>query len=93
VGEIQQVREQPSGSVPTGTPAGIAQVAPLGPLRQAFLTRLYELPIGHLSGSINRFVVPAFESEQHVYPTVFATGTPGRHFLMCRIVVVTIHAL
>jgi hypothetical protein len=34
------------------------------------------LPTGRLSGFINRYGVPAFEPEQHVYPTVFVTGTP-----------------
>jgi hypothetical protein len=50
---------------------------PLGPLRQAFLTRIYELPTGHLSGFINRYGVPAFGSEQHVYPTVLAEDFIG----------------
>jgi hypothetical protein len=40
------------------------------------LTQIYELPTGHLSGFINRYGVPPFEPEQHVYPTVFVTGTP-----------------
>jgi hypothetical protein len=62
---------------------------PLGPLRLAFLTQIYELPTGRLSGFINRYGVTPLEPEQHVYPIFFATGTPI--FEVLRVVVVTPH--
>jgi hypothetical protein len=37
-----------------------ASASPLGPLRQAFLTRLYQFETDCLSGSINRSVVTPF---------------------------------
>jgi hypothetical protein len=50
----------------------------LGPLRQAFLTQIYDFATDRLSSSINRFVVSTFESRLHVYPIDIRPGASIR---------------